>query len=42
MAIDFLFFRNFARIEDIRRRYNQMVDLPKLIFSRKILSKVVA
>ena len=27
IAIDFLFYRNFASMEDIRRKYDPMVNL---------------
>ena len=42
IAIDIYFFRNFASIEDIRRRCNPMVDLSKFTFNKKILSNAVA
>ena len=42
IAIDIYFFRNFASIEDIRRRCNPMVDLLKFTFNKKILSNAVA
>ena len=34
---------NFANVEDIRRKCNPMVDLPKFIFNnkKKILNRVV-
>jgi len=34
----FDFFRNFVGIEDIRRKYNLMVDFSKFIPNKKILS----
>ena len=40
-AIDFYFFRNFASVEDIRRRCNPIVDLSKFTSSKKIWNKVV-
>ena len=42
ITIDLLFSRNFASIEEIRRRRNPMVDLSKFTSNKKILSKVVA
>ena len=42
IVIDIYFFRNFASIEDIRRRCNPMVDLLKFTFNKKILSNAVA
>ena len=42
IAIDFYFSRNFASMEDIRRRKcNPMVDLSKFTLIKKILSEVV-
>ena len=41
ITIDLWFFRNFTSMEDIRRRYNQMVDLSKFTSNKRILSKVV-
>jgi len=42
IAIDFKFSRNFARIGDIIKTCNPIVDLSKFTFNKKILSKVVA
>ena len=41
LLLIFNFFRNFASIEDIRRRCNPNVDLLKFTSNKKILSKVV-
>ena len=40
-AINLQSSRNFTSIENIIRRCNPMVDLPKFAFNKKILSKVV-
>ena len=42
IAIDLWFFRNFVGMEDVRRRFNPIVDLSKFTSNKKILSKVVA
>ena len=42
IAIDFWSFTNFISMKNIRRKYNQMVDLSKFISKKKILSGVVA
>ena len=41
IAIVFYFSRNVASMENIRRRYNSMMDLSKFTSNKKILSKVV-
>ena len=41
IAIDNKFSRNFARMENIRRKCNPMVNLSKFTSNKKILSKVV-
>ena len=41
IAIDIWFLKNFARMEDISWKYNQIVDLSKFTFNKNILSKVV-
>ena len=41
IAIDIWFFGNFASIDDIKRKCNQMVDLFKFSSNKKILSRVV-
>ena len=41
IAIDIWFFKNFARMEDISWKYNQIVDLSKFTFNKNILSKIV-
>ena len=41
IAIDIGFFENFASIDDIKRKYNQIVDLFKFSPNKKILSRVV-
>ena len=41
IAIDLQFSRNFASIENIKRRYNSMVDLSKFTFNKKILNNFV-
>ena len=38
----FLISKNFASMDDIRRKYNPMVDLSKFTSNKKTLSKVVA
>ena len=40
-SLIFNFFRNFANMEDIRKRYNPMVNLSKFISNKNILSKVI-
>ena len=40
-TIDFWSFGKFASIEDIRRKYNLIMDLLKLISNKNILSKVI-
>ena len=43
IVINFWSFGNFANIEDIKRKYNPLVDLSKFAFNKKkILSKVIA
>ena len=42
VVINFRFFIIFASIEDIKRRYNLIVDLSKFISNKKILSEVIA
>ena len=42
IAIDLWSSRNFATMEDVKRKYNQMVGLLKFISNKKILSEVVA
>ena len=42
IAIDLWSSRNFATMEDVKRKYNQMVDLLKFTSNKKILSEVVA
>ena len=42
IVIDFWSFTNFISMKNIRRKYNQMVDLSKFISKKKILSGVVA
>ena len=42
MVIDLWSFENFVSMEDIRRKYNPIVDLLKFIFNKKILSEIVA
>ena len=37
----FLSFGNFAKIKDIRRKYNPIMDLSKFTFTKKILSRVI-
>ena len=39
--IFFLFYRNFINMEDIRRKYNLIVDLLKFISNKNILNRVV-
>ena len=41
ITIDFWSFEKFASIEDIRRKYNLIMDLLKLISNKNILSKVI-
>ena len=41
ITIDIWFSRNFPSMEDIRRKYNQMVDLSKFTSNKKILRKFV-
>ena len=41
IAINLLFFRNFASMKDIRRKCNSMVDLSKFTSNKKILSNVI-
>ena len=41
IAVDIWFSRNFASMEDIRRRCNIIVDLLKFTSNKKILSKVI-
>ena len=41
IAIDIGFIGNFASIDDIKRKYNQIVDLFKFSPNKKILSRVV-
>ena len=40
-AIDLWTFRNFASMENIRRKSIPIEDLLKFIFNKKILNKVV-
>ena len=42
ITINLKFSRNFASIENIRKKCNPMVDLSKFTFNKKILNKVVA
>ena len=42
IAINLYFSWNFASMEDIKRRYNLIVDLSKFTSNKKILSKFVA
>ena len=37
----FFFYRNFINMEDIRRKYNLIVDLLKFISNKNILNRVV-
>ena len=37
----FWYFKNFASFEDIRRKYNSIVDLLTFTFNTKILSKII-
>ena len=41
ITIDFWSSEKFASIEDIRRKYNLIMDLLKLISNKNILSKVI-
>ena len=41
IAIDHWFSENFARIENIKRKCNPMVDLSKFTFNKNILSEMV-
>ena len=41
IAINLYFSWNFASMEDIKRRYNLIVDLSKFTSNKKILSKFV-
>ena len=41
IIIDLWFSRNFASIEDTRKKYNPAVNLSKFTSNKKILSKVV-
>ena len=41
ITINFWSFGKFASIEDIRRKYNLIMDLLKLISNKNILSKVI-
>ena len=41
IAIDFQFCRNFANMEDIRRKFNSMVNLSQFTSNRKKLSGVI-
>ena len=41
MIIDIWSTWNFVSMEDIKRKYNLMVDLSKLISNKKILSEVL-
>ena len=41
ITIDIWFSRNFPSMEDISRKYNQMVDLSKFTSNKKILRKFV-
>ena len=41
ITIDFWSFGKFASIEDLRRKYNLIMDLLKLISNKNILSKVI-
>ena len=38
IAIDLQFSRNFASMEDIRRKFNPIVELSKFTSNKKILS----
>ena len=40
ISIDLYFSRNIANMENIKRKYNPMVDLSKFTSNKKILSKV--
>ena len=42
IAIDLWSSRNFATMEDVKRKYNQMVGLLKFTSNKKISSEVVA
>ena len=42
IAIDLWSSENFARMDDIRRKYNPIMDLSKFTSNKKILNEVVA
>ena len=42
IVINFLFFRNFANIEDIKIKCNQTENLSKFTSNKKILSEIIA
>ena len=42
IAINFCFSKNFANMEDKRKKCSQMMDMSKFTFNKKVLSGVVA
>ena len=42
MVIDLWSYENFASFEDVRRKYNIIVNLSKFISNKKILNEIVA
>ena len=41
MVIEILFFRNFANMENIKRKCNPMMNLSKFTYNKNILSGAI-